>query len=183
MSRSATASSEAVRVRLLEATSVVLAQHGPRKLSLTDIASVAGVSRPTLYRHFASKDDLLRALATHEKVRFADELAAALAEVDEADRLDRILRFIGEFQNDYPMRGLVVIEPAFMLDQLERSLRTMAEALGPLLDDLAPAVRSGQIGSADLADLLVRTALSHFLIRGDDRRLLRELRHVVGLSD
>ena len=174
-------SADPVRVRLLEATSGVLAQHGPRKLSLTDIAAVAGVSRPTLYRHFASKDDLLRALATHEKVRFSTELDAALAAVPEAERLDRALRFIVEFQQDYPMRGLVVIEPSFMLDQLERSLRTMAGALVPLFEELAPAVTSGSIEAADLADLLVRTALSHFLIRGDDQQLLRQLRHVVGL--
>ncbi len=161
---------------------MVLAQHGPRKLSLTDIASVAGVSRPTLYRHFASKEDLLRGLATHEKVRFATELAAALDEVDEGDRLERALRFVVEFQQDYPIRGLVVIEPTFMLDQLERSLRTMTGALVPLLGDLAPAVTEGRIDPGDLADLVVRTALGHFLIRGDDQQLLRQLRHVVGLA-
>ena len=36
------------RTRLLDATGLGLAQYGPRKLSLTDIAALAGVSRPTL---------------------------------------------------------------------------------------------------------------------------------------
>jgi TetR/AcrR family transcriptional regulator, repressor for uid operon len=182
MATTAPAAGESVRDRLLDATSVVLAQHGPRKLSLSDIANVAGVSRPTLYRHFSSKDDLLQALATHEKQRYATELANAINSVDHDAQLDRALRFVVEFQKDYPMRGLVVIEPAFMIDQFERSLRTMSTALMPLLEEHSPAVLSGQIGSADLADLVVRTALSHFLLRGDDEQLLRELRHCAGLG-
>jgi AcrR family transcriptional regulator len=182
MVTTASAAADSVRMRLLNATSVVLAQHGPRKLSLSDIATVAGVSRPTLYRHFSSKEDLLAALATHEKQRYATELARAISGVPPGERLDRALQFVVEFQHDHPMRGLVIIEPAFMIDQFEVSLRTMSTALIPLLEELSPAVRSGRIEPADLADLVVRTALSHFLIRGDDAQLRRELRHVVGLG-
>ncbi len=182
MATTAPAAADSVRIRLLNATSVVLAQHGPRKLSLSDIATVAGVSRPTLYRHFSSKDDLLRALATHEKQRYATELALAINGVEADERLDRALQFVVEFQHDYPMRGLVVIEPAFMIEQFELSLRTMSTALVPLLEELSPAVHSSPIEPADLADLVVRTALSHFLIRGDDAQLLRQLRHVVGIG-
>jgi AcrR family transcriptional regulator len=182
MATSAPAASDSVRNRLLDATAVVLARHGPRKLSLSDIASVAGVSRPTLYRHFASKEDLLRALATHEKQRYATELAAAIDGLDGDAKLDRALRFVVEFQHDYPMRGLVVIEPAFMIDQFEQSLRTMSIALVPLLEDHSPAVDAGLIKPADLADLIMRTALSHFLLRGSEAQLLRELRYCAGLS-
>ncbi len=178
----ASVAGDSVRNRLLDATSVVLARHGPRKLSLSDIASVAGVSRPTLYRHFSSKDELLRSLATHEKQRYATELARAIDGLEGEERLDRALQFVVEFQNDYPMRGLVIIEPAFMIDQFERSLRTMSIALSPLLEEHSPAVRSGQIEPPDLADLIVRTALSHFLLRGDDAQLLRELRYCAGID-
>ncbi|MCB1004277.1 MAG: helix-turn-helix transcriptional regulator, partial [Acidimicrobiales bacterium] len=34
--------------RILDATLEVLARSGPRKLSLSDVATTAGVSRPTL---------------------------------------------------------------------------------------------------------------------------------------
>ncbi len=176
------ATADSTRLRLLDATGVALARYGPRKLSLTDIAALAGVSRPTLYRHFASKEDLLLALADHEKDRFDTELGAALHGLTGAARLDRALRFMVEFQQDYPMRGLVVIEPAFMLEQLETALRTMRAALVPLFEQLDPRSGRGPAGPADLADLVVRTALSHFLIAGDDAtQLLRQLRHVAGL--
>ncbi len=171
----------ATRTRLLDATSLVLAQYGPRKLSLTDIATLAGVSRPTLYRHFASKHELLLALADHEKERFESELAEALEGLAGPARLDRALCFIIEFQHEYPIRGLVAVEPAFMLDQLERALHSMAPTLALLFEERSPPGRAGAVGPSDLADLVVRTALSHFLIKGDDAQLLRELRHVARL--
>ncbi len=177
-----TASSpSATRTRLLDATSLVLAQYGPRKLSLTDIATLAGVSRPTLYRHFASKRDLLLALADHEKERFESELAEALEGLAGPARLDRALCFIIEFQHEYPIRGLVAVEPAFMLDQLERALHSMAPTLASMFEEWAPPEEADPVDPSDLADLVVRTALSHFLIRGDDAQLLRELRHVARL--
>jgi AcrR family transcriptional regulator len=140
-----------------------------------------------LDRYFRSKDELLVALALHEKERFASELAAAVDGLTGAERLDRTIRFMVEFQRDYPMRGLVVVEPAFTLDQLERARREMTRVLVPLLDETFPAGGSPAGASpaprvADLADLIVRITMSHFLIRGDDAQLLRELRHVAGLD-
>ena len=172
---------DSTRQRLLEATSVTLAQFGPRKLSLSDIAAHAGVSRPTLYRHFSSKEALLAALATYERERFESELAVALTGLTGADRLDRARHFVVDFQRDYPMRGLVAIEPSFMLEQLEFALGVMTTPLVPLFEELLPA-SAGSPSPADIADLVVRVALSHFLIRGDDDQLLNQLRHVAGID-
>ncbi len=172
---------DATRSRILDATRLAVAQYGPRKLNFTDIATLAGVSRPTLYRHFASKEELLTALGSHEQARYETELAAAIHGLTGPARLKRALRFVIDFQRDYNMRGLVLIEPAFMLDQLERALHTMAAALVPLIEEASPAAKSGAAKPADLADLIVRIALSHFLLRGDDAQLLRELQYVAGL--
>ena len=169
---------DSTRLRILDATGVVLARRGPRKLSLTDIAAEAGVSRPTLYKYFSSKDELLLALSDHEKARFTRGMATALDGLAGAARLDRALQFMVEFQHDYPMRELVAIEPGFMIGQLEGSLPPMRASLVPLFAELDP---QGAAGPADLADLVVRAALCHFLIPGDDAQLLRELRHVAGL--
>ena len=174
-----TITGDPMRTRLLDATSVLLARYGPRKLSLSAIASVAGVSRPTLYRHFSSKKDLLVALAGHEKARFEFKLAEVLDGLTGVNRLDRALRFMVEFQNDYPMQGLVLIEPGFILDQLEQSLRTMAPTLASLFS--ASGLR-GTASPDDRANLVVRIALSHFLVRGEDAQLLRQLRHVAGID-
>jgi AcrR family transcriptional regulator len=177
----AAAPADSTRERLLDATSLALAQFGPRKASLSEVASLAGVSRPTLYRYFSSKEELLLALADHEKARFESTLAAELDGLTGADRLDRAMRFIVEFQHDYPIRRLVLVEPSFIIEQLEVSLRTMVAALEPLFKEVSPAGRHGAKAS-DKADLVVRLALSHFLIPGEEAQLLRELRHVAGLT-
>lgn len=175
------AAPDSTRSRLLEATGRALARCGPHRLTLTNIAALAGVSRPTLYRHFASKDDLLIALAAHEKQRFEEGLASALQGLAGRARLERALHFVAEFQRTHDLRGLVAVEPAFMLDQLERAQRSMAAALVPVFEQLPPARRPGPAGPADLADLVVRVAVSHFLMPGDDSQLLRELRHAAGI--
>jgi AcrR family transcriptional regulator len=173
-----TTRTEHTRERLLDATREVLARSGPRKLHLSAVAAEAGVSRPTLYAYFPSKEDLLLALAAHEKARFTRELDAALDGLTGPARLDRALRLMIEFQRDSGTRRLVLMEPEFMLDQLERSLLTMGAALVPLFRE---ATGVDADAASDLADLAVRTAMSHFLIPCDEAQLLRELRRIAGL--
>ena len=174
---------DATRTRLLEAARVVLGRQGPRKVSLSAIAAEAGVSRPTLYKYFASKDALLLALSVHEQQRFTAGLTVALDGLTGPSRLDRALRYMVEFQRDYPMRELVLIEPDFMLDQLAHTLRTMRDSLVPLFEEADPRAGADAARPADLADLAIRTAMSHFLIPGDDAQLVRELRHVARVPD
>lgn len=166
---------ESVRDRLLEAAGLLLADTGPRSLHLSAVAAQAGVSRPTLYAYFPTKQDLLNGLASYEKARFNQGLERALAGLAGVERLDRALAFMIEFQRAYPMRKLVLIEPGFMLEQLERSLGSMSTSLVPLFEE---ALEIDAATAADLADLAVRTAISHFLIPRDAEQLVRELRHI-----
>jgi AcrR family transcriptional regulator len=46
---------------ILEATLVLLAEVGPTGLSIEEVASRAGVGKTTIYRRFATKDDLVAA--------------------------------------------------------------------------------------------------------------------------
>ena len=53
----------------------VIAERGPEKFTMSAIAAAAGVSRPTLYRWFPTKDDLLEALTAYEEQLFDARLA------------------------------------------------------------------------------------------------------------
>ena len=55
---------DATRVRILDATLRVMAR-GLASLSIPEVAREAGVSVPTVYRHFGSKEDLLAAVYPH----------------------------------------------------------------------------------------------------------------------
>lgn len=71
------------RAAILDALGQALLDAGPGEVSLPDVASRAGVSTRTLYRHFGTRDRLLAALAAHVIARVsppmpttADELIA-----------------------------------------------------------------------------------------------------------
>lgn len=58
------AQAQATRVRILEATVSVMAR-GVASVSIPAVAREAGVSVPTVYRHFGTKQDLLAAVYVH----------------------------------------------------------------------------------------------------------------------
>ncbi|MGZ4705569.1 MAG: TetR/AcrR family transcriptional regulator [Acidimicrobiales bacterium] len=177
---------EATRLRLLDATLTELSRLGMRKLNMSAVAACAGVSRPTLYRYFPSKETLLRALAEHQQRRFETGVAAAIRGAVRGDQLDAVLRFIVQFQVDDQSRRLVEIEPAFVLDRLARLLPAQRASLARLLTE---TIEQTPVGSRpgwqpdDVADVIVRTALSYFLIPGgDENQLLRALRSVLQIA-
>lgn len=162
------------RERLLEATLEVLARSGPRKLSLSGVATTAGVSRPTLYRWFASKKALLEAFGRYEQRKYDDGIADAVAGLGGEARLETVLRFIVEFQHSYSLRRLVDVEPEHVVHQMTRVLPIMRDRLLPHFP--------GPDGYT-IASIVTRIALSHALIPDDDPELFHaELRHAAGLG-
>lgn len=59
------ASTEAI----LDAALTEFDQHGIRRVALDDVARRAGVSRTTIYRRFANRDDLVAAVMDRENAR------------------------------------------------------------------------------------------------------------------
>jgi AcrR family transcriptional regulator len=164
-----------MRERILQATFKVLCRHGYGKLSLSDVAAQAGISRPTLYKFFSSKDDLLSAFGVFELQSLRADLAQAIKGRTGRGRVDALLEFLVDFYGSYQMRGLIEIEPGLVLDQ-------MARALPELVALVAPAVR-GQVADPEaVAMALVRLAVCHYLVPGYDQdRLLDQLRGVAGV--
>src|SRR6201987_3619752 len=60
----APASTDDSRERILAAAERCIDRHGIRKTTMDDIASEVGLSRPSVYRYFAGRDDLLVELMT-----------------------------------------------------------------------------------------------------------------------
>ncbi len=60
----AAASTDDARERILAAAERCIDRHGIRKTTMDDIACEVGLSRPSVYRYFADRDDLLIELFT-----------------------------------------------------------------------------------------------------------------------
>lgn len=75
--------------RIVEALAALIDEEHPLEISMAAVAKKAGVSEPTLYRHFPTKRDLFGALAGHQFRRItaglsptsASELAEAIGTV------------------------------------------------------------------------------------------------------
>jgi TetR/AcrR family transcriptional repressor of uid operon len=161
------------RERILAATAEVLGRNGRTKLSMSDVALDAGVSRPTLYRWFASKKDLLDAFVVWERQSFERTVAEATAGLPDREKLDAVLRVIVEYQQSYAGLRMLDVEPAHVIKRLEQILPLMRERL----ERLVP-------GSGVAAATIVRVAISHYLVRSDDAdNFLAQLRHAAGIGN
>lgn len=68
------------RKQLLETAVEVFARHGYHNTSMNDVAEAAGVTKPVLYQHFASKRELYRELLGEIGGQLRDTIAKATAD-------------------------------------------------------------------------------------------------------
>lgn len=172
---------------ILAATRRVIAERGPERFTMSAVAAAAEVSRPTLYRWFPSKDDLLEALTVYEEELYVSRLEAAVtAQRGRARRLDAGLRCLVTYLDGLMGPDPIGADPAFALQTLNASLAPQTEAFVRILDDAlyaVPAVRLGHLAPGDAAELFLRLAYSHFLFpHPDPEALLANLRSLTGMS-
>lgn len=172
---------------ILEATRQVITQRGPDKFSFSAVAVAAGVSRPTLYKYFPTKDDLLSALTDYETERFDRQLHEVIdKERTPARRLDAALQCLVTY-----LDGLMGPDPlgtdlSFALGSLHASIEPQSAAFARMLGDalkVVPAVQAGRLSPVDASELFIRVAYSHFLIpHPEPEDLVANLRHLAGLT-
>ena len=104
----ASASTDDARERILAAAERCIDRHGIRKTTMDDVAREVGLSRPSVYRYFADRDDLLieliarhaRALVnrTHKAMSrqsgFSDQIIEGLLYVADYGRRDPLTRHV-----------------------------------------------------------------------------------------
>ncbi len=161
-----------LREAILDAAVEEAAIHGIRRLSVVDVARRAGISRPTLYKHFPSKESLVSAAVLREAERLTASVldAAAVGDTPEAALAAGVLAAL-RLTREHPL--------------LDRLIATEPEALMPLvLSDGGPVmtlVRStverllvAELDPSDpvavrrLADVLTRLLSSYALSAPDD---------------
>jgi AcrR family transcriptional regulator len=146
------------RAAILEATLALLAERGFQATTMDAIAERAGVGKNSIYRRWASKDDLvadaIRELTAELDVQDGDDLYAQL--------LDRIRDFTHVFADPLLGRllpgllGELERNPAFAETYAERVVRPRYDAIVELL---TRAVERGELRAGTdpelVADLLI----------------------------
>jgi AcrR family transcriptional regulator len=130
------------RIAILEAAIGVLGADPDA--GIAEVAAAAGVGRATVYRHFASRDDLIEALRLHAgeeaRQRFAE---ARVDEGDPAEALERMVAAMFALGDRYrvifpPEQQLKRRRSEVLLKPLTR-LIARAQAEGAIDPELPPA--------------------------------------------
>ena len=163
------------RERIAKVTTELHEEKGVAKTTVAEIARRAGVTRLTVYNHFADLSELLPACAAHYETQHpAPDLGSVLAEADPGERVRGALaRFYGWYRENEPMYGKLFSDRA-AVPELDRFMAENIDRMqAELADDLAVAfgVRGRK---RQRLDTLIRLALDFWTWR----RLSRE-----GLDD
>lgn len=145
------------RERLLDAAEAVFCRLGHARTTVAELAAAAGVTRPTVYAYFPSKEDVFRALA--DRVR--DEFLRLQERVDTSSPARTAHEAVRAFFTAYTRHHgmLVLIAHQAMVDPAMRALRDEIVARAErrntrFLERLvvegraAPAVRPAEVSRA-----------------------------------
>jgi AcrR family transcriptional regulator len=97
------------RKRIVDAAVHRIERCGPRHTSLSDIANDLGITRPTIYRYFASTEDLLAAAMEVALDGWTARIGDMTKDMDDAvDLLTEAVAFLIERLPDEPLLALLL---------------------------------------------------------------------------
>jgi AcrR family transcriptional regulator len=155
--------------QILDAAIVEFERHGFRRVALEDVARRAGVSRTTIYRRFANKDELVGAVIERENVRLFADIAAELKQAGPQANyyVEAFTLSILKFRRHRVLDQMITDEPGLVLELAGRYHRAAIERMAEALRVIFPPGFSDRIGPDavdDLADCILRYAAMVLLL-------------------
>jgi len=158
--------------QLLDAALETATVHGIAKLSMGDVARRAGLSRQTLYRHFASKEALVAAVVAAETGLLIDQVtAASLAEQDPRDALEAAFAAALRVTRDHPLLDrLLTTEPESLLPLLTSDGGPVMTTVRAVVEQVLAAHQPelDALALRRLADIVTRLLVSYAVSAPDD---------------
>src|SRR5271166_4400289 len=97
------------RERILAAAERCVDRHGIRKTTIDDIASEVGLSRPSVYRYFADRDDLLIELITrHARALLARARKSISRQGSLADQIVETVLYTADHSRREPLTRHII---------------------------------------------------------------------------
>jgi AcrR family transcriptional regulator len=142
------------RDEILEAASRLFAERGYHGVSIDDIGAAVGMSGPGIYRHFASKEDVLSQMLLGISQRLLEEGSRrVVAAASASEALDSLLRWHVGFALSQP--ALITVQfqelgnvPETARRQVRRLQRLYVEEWVTVLSDVLPGVPQARLRTA-----------------------------------
>src|SRR6266545_2876194 len=140
----------AVHEAILDTAAALVAEHGLRSLTMSQIAEETGIGRATLYKYFSDVESILHAWHQHQITGHLELLAEARDQAgDPGERLEAVLEAYALIAHEsqghhdtelaaFLHRDEQAARAQQHLKDLIRDLLTAAAATGDVRDDVAP---------------------------------------------
>lgn len=160
---------EQVTEHILDAAVVEFERHGFRRVALDDVARRAGVSRTTIYRRFANKDELVGAVIERENVKLFADISTELKAAGPQSNyyVEAFALSIVKFRRHRVLHQMITDEPGLVLKLAGRHHRAAIERIADALRIIFPpgfAERIGPEAVDELADCILRYATMALLL-------------------
>jgi AcrR family transcriptional regulator len=154
---------------ILDAALAEFERHGVRRVALDDVARRAGVSRTTIYRRFANRDDLMAAVIERENAALFADIAEELKSAGPQSNyyVEAFTASILRFRRHLVLNQMIRDEPAMALELSHRHYGTVTVRMAEALRVIFPsgfAERIGERAVTDLADTILRYAAMVLLL-------------------
>ena len=97
-----------IRSRILAKAEEMFTVFGATRVTMEEIATGIGISKKTLYKHFSSKEQLIKTLVEDKKCESGNFISNLLADesLEFIDKLKKLMVFVGEMAKS--MRGPMI---------------------------------------------------------------------------
>lgn len=152
--------------RMLDAAARAIAAHGYRGMTMSAVATAAGVSRQTVYNAFGDKHSLAAALVLRESEETLNGIDAAMsAHEDVASAVAHAATFALESAADDPLRKAALTGDgllALLTVEAEPQLLRARERIGTHVRRHWPDLPPGDVVA--VVDSAVRLTMSHMML-------------------
>ncbi|MGC2654278.1 MAG: helix-turn-helix domain-containing protein [Mycobacterium sp.] len=154
---------------ILDAAVVEFEQHGFRRVALDDVARRARVSRTTIYRRFAGRDELVAAVIDRENAALFTDIADELKRVGPQTNyyVEAFTLSIVRFRQHRVLNRMIADEPGLALELGHQHYGAAIQRMAAALRVIFPAGFAERIGAAatdELADTILRYAAVALLL-------------------
>jgi AcrR family transcriptional regulator len=154
---------DAATEKILDAAVVEFERHGFRRVALDDVARRAGVSRTTIYRRFAGRDDLVAAVVERENAALFADIAAELSRSAPPRNyyVEAFTSAIMTFRGHRILNAMLAEDPGFVLAIAHQHWAAGVQRMADALRVIFPAGFAERIGPRvvnELADTILRYA-------------------------
>ncbi|HLY28839.1 MAG TPA: TetR family transcriptional regulator [Aggregatilineales bacterium] len=142
---------------ILQSASRLLAERGYAELNMDDLAEAVGISKPTLYQHFKSKEDLVRQVVL-QSYETMEQQISALVYGSPLERMVQIMRHV--LKAKFASSGLTSVLDSITFSSVVRSSPAVQERQARAKQGLTHLVEQaklqGQIPALLPTPLIVR---------------------------